>query len=574
MPLRILGALTFGFNPSACLLDGGELVAFAEEERFNRIKTAFNYFPIDAIKFCLRTAKLSLEDVDVLAIPWDCSKYPAFMRDFFEEGTRKFGDKGASTRAWEQLMLSTFDPERFEKRVIDSLRKGGFYGRLPEIVYVPHHLSHAASAFFPSPFEEAAVLTIDGSGEEKCSVVWRARGTEIEPLAEYAIPDSLGWYYSAFTQMLGFKPNMDEGKLMGLAPYGRPRAEYARKLERVVRLDDGRYAVDPSFTFYGEHQIGKGFASRIVKEFGVLREPGAPITDDHRDLAFAVQARLEQAAVMLAGSAMSLTQSTNLCLAGGVCLNCKMNGEVFTASGAKQIFIQPISSDAGSPIGAALWLHRERTGQRPSFRMEHAHFGPGFGNEEIERALRGAKLRYTRHECIEETAADLLADGKILGWFQGSMEAGPRALGGRSILADPTRAEMKDKINAEVKHREPWRPFCPSVAAEDADRFFVDSCDAPFMILARQVMPEVVEQIPAVVHVDGSARPQTVSSSVNPRYWRLLKHFEAQQGVPVLLNTSFNIQGEPIVCTPVEAIRTFYSTGLDALVIGDFLVTK
>ncbi len=574
MALTILGALTFGFNPSACLLKNGELIAFAEEERFNRIKTAFNCFPIYAIRYCLEAAKTDLAEVDAIAVPWDCPKYPGFMREFYDEGRKRFGDKGEPTRQWEEATLGLFHPDRFEKRLTEGLRKNGYYGKIPEIVYVPHHLSHAASAFFPSDFQEAAILTMDGSGEEKCSAIWKGTGGDIELRQEFQIPDSLGWFYSTFTQWLGFQPNLDEGKLMGLAPYGKSQAELFKKMDRIVSRNDRGYAVDPFFTFYGEQWIGKGFSRRIVDVFGKPREPREEITADHRDLAFAVQSKLEQVAVDLAGRALSLAKSENLCLAGGVCLNCKMNGVIFDRTNAQNIFIQPISNDAGATIGAALWLHRQRTGERPRFRMKHAYLGPEFDNDQIERTLKSFKLKFSYHEQVEETAADLLADGKLVAWFQGRMEGGSRALGARSILADPTRVEMKDKVNAEVKKRELWRPFCPSVTAEDKEKYFINACDSPFMILAFQVIPDAIPKMPAVVHVDGSARPQTVSNETNPRFWRLLKHFEARRGVPVILNTSFNIQGEPIICKPEEAIRSFYSTGLDALVMGNFVLKK
>lgn len=575
MSFNVLGLLSFGYNPSACIVKDGELVAFCEEERLNRIKTSFNHFPIQSIRFCLRQAGLTLEDVHCLAVPWDCGKYPARMAAVYEEGWSRWGDKGAETRQWEEMTLRTFDPRNFEKRLEEGFRKGGLQAPLPEVRYVPHHLSHAASAFFPSPYEEAAVLTMDGSGEENCCVIWKGRGADLEKLHEINIPNSLGWYYSTFTQLLGFNPNMDEGKLMGLAPYGRPTPSLRKNLERVLRPAPAGYETDPFFTFYGPHAPGKGFSRRVAETFGPPREPGEPLTDDHRNLAYEVQDGLERIAVDLARRALSLASSRNLCLAGGVCLNCKMNGVILRTARPEGLFIQPVSSDAGSVIGAALWAHRQTAGVRPAYRMRDAYLGPSYSEDAVEATLRRFKLRYERHpDRIEEVTAGLLAKGQLIGWFQGRMEGGPRALGGRSILADPRKAEMKDRVNAEVKRREAWRPFCPSVTEEDNARYFEDAREAPFMILALQVREEFASRIPAVLHVDGSARPQTVSQRSNPRYWKLLRQFEAESGLPILLNTSFNIQGEPIVCSPEDAVRSFYSTGLDALVLGEFLLRK
>ncbi len=574
MTLNILGALTFGYNPSACLLQDGELIAFAQEERFVRIKNAFNHFPINAIKFCLQKAQLTLDDVDYLAIPWDCKKYPDFMKQFFQAGQQKYGDKGIPTRQWEDSILKVFNPENFEKRIVDNLRENEFYGKIPKIVYVEHHITHAANAFFPSEFDKAAILTLDGSGEEKCSVIWKGSGNNIEPLQEFLIPNSLGWFYATITQLLGFKSNLNEGKVMGLAPYGKKNSDLFNKIDRIISFNDNGYEIDPFYTYYGTHEIGKGYSDQITNLFGKPRGRYEPLTEYHHDLAFAAQSKLEEVAIDLANKALSMVGTENICLSGGVCLNCKMNGEIFDKSSAKNIFIQPISSDAGSPIGAALWLQRELTGQRPRFRMKHAYYGPGFNNDQIEEKLKAGKLSYQYHENIEQITADLLADGNLIGWVQGGMEGGARALGARSILADPTKEFIKDKVNAEVKKRELWRPFCPSVTEEAMGDYFINPYDAPYMILAFQVIPDQIKKIQAVVHVDGSARPQSVSKETNPRYWNMIKHFEANTGVPIVLNTSFNVQGEPIICKPEDAIRSFYSTGLDALVIGNYLLQK
>lgn len=572
--MMILGISTFGFNPAACLIRDGDLVAFVEEERFTRVKTAHGAFPIHAIRYCLKAGGVDLDAIRHLAVGWDANKYRTFMPAFFEEGWKTHGDKGAATRTWEQNCLAVYDPERVVRVIRERLAAANLGGQCPEIRFIDHHLSHAASTFFPSGMEEAAILTIDGSGEDRTTCLYRGRGAEIEELEYYQIPQSLGWFYSTMTQFCGFQHNMDEGKLMGLAPYGRPDPQIVSVMDRIARLRGDRYEIDPMFTYYGEHEPGRGFARRLAETLGPPRIAGAPLNDFHRNVAWAAQDKLEQIGLHLAQRAMSLSGSKNLCLSGGVALNCKMNGVINQRAGVQELFVQPISSDAGTALGAALWLHRIETGQRPKFVQRHMYYGPEYDNEAIERVLRACKLRYMRSRDIARDMADRLAAGKLAAWFQGRLEAGPRALGHRSILAHPGLADMKAKLNGEVKHREMWRPFCPSFLAEKRHDWLLDSDDAPYMIVAQQANPDRADRIPAVVHVDGSVRPQTVERDVEPLYHALISHFDALTGIPLVLNTSFNIMGEPVICTPEEAVRCFYSTGLDTMAIGDFLLEK
>jgi carbamoyltransferase len=436
--MNILGISAFGFNPGACLLRDGDLLAFVEEERFTRVKTAHGAFPLHSIRYCLRFGGIDLDGVDAIAMGWDANKYHEFMPRFFEAGWKKYGDKGAGTRAWEKNCLAVYDPERVQASIRSQLQSTNLGGRVPDVCFIDHHLSHAASAFFPSGMDAAAILTVDGSGEDRTTCIYRGAGADIVELEYYQIPDSLGWFYSTMTQFCGFRHNMDEGKLMGLAPYGKRDPRVVALLDRIVRTDGDRYAIDPFFTYYGEHAPGKGFARRLVDELGAPREPaGGALTDFHRDVAWAAQDKLERVGLMLAQQAMDLAGSRQLCLAGGVALNCKMNGVINQRAGVEELFVQPISSDAGTALGAALWLHRQKTGNRPPFVQRHLYYGPGYSDDEIERLLRGCKLPHSRSADIGKDMADRLAAGKLCAWFQGRMEAGPRALGHRSILAHP-----------------------------------------------------------------------------------------------------------------------------------------
>jgi carbamoyltransferase len=573
--MNILGISAFGFNPAACLVRDGELIAFVEEERFTRVKCAHGAFPIHAIRYCLKAGGIDLDAVDAIAMGWDAEKYRDFMPRFFESGWKKYGDKGAGTRAWEQNCVNVYNPDRVRNSIRNQLLTGGIRGRIPEIHFIDHHLSHAASTFFPSGMQSAAILTIDGSGEDRTTCLFKGDGADIVELEHYQIPESLGWFYSTFTQFCGFRHNMDEGKLMGLAPYGKRDAKLMALMDKIVRVEGNRYTIDPFFTYYGPHAPGKGFAQRLVNELGPPREPqGGPLTDFHRDVAWAAQEKLEQAGFMLAKHAMELAGSRNLCISGGVALNCKMNGVINQKAGVNELFVQPISSDAGTALGAALWYQRQKTGNRPPFAQKHLYYGPGHGDDEIESFLKSSKLRYVRSHDIGKDMADRLAAGKLAAWFQGRMEAGPRALGHRSILAHPGYPEMKAKLNGEVKHREMWRPFCPSILAEKRGEWLVDSDDAPYMIVAQQARPDRAEKIPSVVHVDGSVRPQTIEREIEPLYHHMISHFEGLTGLPLVVNTSFNIMGEPVICNPAEAVRCFYSTGLDAMAIGSFLLEK
>jgi len=565
-----------GIDPAACLMREGELVAFVEEERLIRYKHAASVFPIRAIDFCLQKAGLGLEDIDFFAYGWDSPRYTnGQMQSFYEEVNRKYPpDQG--TLSWQRSNLGWFQEESLKQRLQEEIVS--FYGRseAPELRFFPHHKSHAATAFFLSPFEEALVCTVDGSGDHQCATVWHGEGGKLTLLHEITIPHSVGWFYAAITEYLGFAAYDGEYKVMGLAAYGRENLEYREALEKVIcpGPQGFDYVVDPKYVHHGDHTYSGRFTDHLVDLLGFAPRQGRrPIERRHEDLAFEAQHALERHVTRLLRHFRKTTGLDKLCLGGGVALNVKMNSTINRSGLFDEMFIFPIPSDSGTGIGAAAGIYNELTGKRPS-PLKHVYLGPDFSDEQIEAQLSSCGLVYRRPGNLEEDAADMLASGKVLGWFQNSLEGGPRALGGRSILADPRDVDARDRVNSAIKFREYWRPFCPSVTEESASRFMNRATRAPYMIMAFEATEEAVRRVPGVVHIDHTMRAQTVDAEANPRYYQLLKAFERKTGVPVLLNTSFNIKGEPIVCSPRDALRTFWSTGLDALVIGPFVVEK
>ena len=573
--MNILGIYAFGRNPAACLMQDGKIIAFAEEERFIRLKSAQGFFPGRAVSYCLKEAKLSLENIDIIAFGWDCTQYtknfPAFLTaSWWKHGRVNLGDR--PFLAMHELL--NWQPQYVKDRVRNGLREHGHFGKIPPIEFVSHHLSHAASAYYASGFDSAAVLVMDGSGEQHTTSIYSAQGLQLKLVRQWQIPDSLGWYYAAMTGFLGFKPYEEDGFLMGLAPYGKPSSELQECMAEVVNVERQNYTINPAFTLLGKHNHHPYFSDRLVELLGPPRSPHEPISDRHKDIAFAAQQQLEQVGLMLAKQALELTGEKKLCIAGGVGLNVKLNGRIAELSEVEHIFVQPVSHDAGSALGAAMVI-AEQSGDDPRFAQLHTSYGPEFTNKQIEAALIEARLSYQLCEEISTTAAKAIAAGKIVCWFQGRMEAGPRALGNRSILADASRVGMNDYVNDHVKHRDPWRPFCPSLIADAKGEYFKQiGAEAQFMIVGYPVLKNKQGKIPAVTHIDGTARPQVVKTNSNPKYYRLIKHLGSLTGEPVVLNTSLNVKGEPMACTPEDALRCFYSSGADALAIGDFWIEK
>ena len=546
-------------DSSACIARDGEVLFAVAEERLSRVKHDAR-FPALAIRACLDFAGIRADEVDYVCQGWPRPR-AAYLHDLRCYAT---GRQPVNARA---LLNST------RQFLSMSHQRGGenHFRRLfgpskAQFRFMDHHLAHAISAFAYSGFDDAAILVLDGRGATEATSVWRGRNGRLEHLWTIPWPNSLGLFYAQFTHFLGFTPYSDEWKVMGLAPYGEPGIN----LREFIAPNDTPYRVATNLLIAPESDPFRGMEPRL----GPPRLPESEIDARHKNLAFAVQDMCEQAMLTLARAAVAKTGCGNLCLAGGVALNSKANGKILSSGIVDRIFVQPAASDDGVCLGAVLGPTLDAGERLPVRKMRHAYLGNECSDGEIEKALATYKIRATRVADPAAVAAALLADGKILGWVQGRMEFGPRALGSRSILADPRDPEMNAKVNNAVKFREWWRPFAPSLLQEAAGEYLESATDSPFMVLTAQVRLEKRSIIPSVTHVDGSARPQTVERDVNPLYWRLISEFGHRTGVPVVMNTSFNLRGEPIVSSPTDAIRTFFSSGMDALVIGSFVVEK
>ena len=557
--------ITLGINysqmhdSSACIVRDGELLFAVSEERLSRLKHD-SRFPALAVRACLDFTQVRAEQLDEVCFGWQTAG-PVYRHDLKLYATGQFPitylNVLNSTRHFASMWHQHSGANRFRQDFGETKARMRF---------VDHHFSHAISAYAFSGFDEAAVVVVDGRGAWEATSIWHGKNGKLEHVLTIPFPNSLGLFYSQFTEFLGFQANSDEWKVMGLAPYGQPGV----KLGAFIDANAAPYRLHTK-EIYGN---GSGSFSRMIPLLGPARAPESEINEWHKNIAYAVQDACEAAMMNVVRLAVERTRCKNLCLAGGVALNSKANGKILISGLVDRIFVQPAASDDGVALGAALAPYLDQGGCLPVKAMRHAYFGPSFADDAIESSLRTYKLPYSRLNDPAACAAELLAKGEILGWFQGRMEFGPRALGSRSILADPRDPEMNAKVNNAVKFREWWRPFAPSLKKEAAPGYLESAMDSPFMILTAQVRPEKRSVIPAVTHVDGSARPQTVERDINPLYWRLLDEFEERTGIPVILNTSFNLRGEAIVNTPTEAVRTFFSSGMDALIIGSFLVEK
>jgi carbamoyltransferase len=557
--------LTLGINysqmhdSSACIVRDGELLFAVAEERLSRLKHDAG-FPHLAIRACLEFTKSNADQLDEVCFGWP-PPGPLFRHDLKCFATRRmpfsYLNLLNSTRYFASMWHQGGGAKRFTQRF------GAVKARMR---FVDHHLAHALSSYAYSGYSDAAVVVMDGRGAWEATSIWRGKDGRLEHVLTIPFPDSVGYFYSEFTEFLGFQRNSDEWKVMGLAPYGQPGVN----LSAFIDTNAGPYRV------HTNKLVASGAApfAHMISLLGPQRISESDITDRHKNIAYAVQDACEAAMMNVVRMAIEKTRCRNLCLAGGVALNSKANGKILAAGLVEKMFVQPAASDDGVALGAALAPYLDNGGKLPNKPMRHAYLGPSFDDDAIEPVLGTYKLRYTRLQDPAEAAAELLSQGKILGWFQGRMEFGPRALGSRSILADPRDPEMNAKVNNAVKFREWWRPFAPSLKKEAAGEYLESATDSPFMILTAQVRPEKRSFIPAVTHVDGSARPQTVEKEINPLYWRLIDEFDKCTGVPVVMNTSFNLRGEAIVNTPTDALRTFFSSGMDSLVIGSFLIEK
>ena len=564
--MNILGIGGFSHDASATLICDGKIVAAAEEERFTRKKHQDGW-PTNAIAFCLKQGALTPSDIDHIGFYW---------RPWTLDSLRNVGRR---------LLYLPIHPIYSGGFLLHELHDTAWYhfhlNRLKEqgggkakIHFVRHHDTHAASTFFPSPYEEAAVLTIDSRGEWATSVSYHGQGNRLRQIGRINLPHSVGVLYLCTTNYLGFKTG-DEYKIMGLAAYGQPK--HLNKFRQIVSLrPDGTYRLDKSY-FTVQHSPGRfvGYVTdKFIDLFGSTRTPDSEITQEHQDIAASLQAVLEEVVFHVLTHLHKRTRSDNLCLSGGVAQNSVMCGKILQNTPFKDLFIQPASGDNGSSLGAAMWIHNQILKQERSAPFLSPYLGPEFSESEILSLLEISKLKYRRVDNIATEAARLIAAGKIVGWFQGRMEWGARALGARSILADVTNPDMTNIINRFVKHREDFRPFAPACIEENANEYFANDRPAPYMLQVFPATQKAKDKMPAIVHVDGSARLQTVNKDQNPLFYSVLREVEKLKGVPCVLNTSFNIKGEPIVCTPMDAVKCWSSTGIDVLVMGPFVVEK
>ena len=557
--------LTLGINysqthdSSACIVRNGELLFAIAEERISRLKHDA-CFPKNAIRACLDFANVRAEQLDEVCFGWQTAG-PVYRHDLKCYATGKMPLTYLNGLNSTLHFLSMWHQESGAKKFAQQ-----FGPTKAKMRFVDHHLAHAISAYAYSGFDDAAVIVMDGRGAWEATTIWHGHGGRLDPVLTIPFPNSVGYFYSEFTDFLGFQRNSDEWKVMGLAPYGKLGVD----LSAFIDVKAAPYRV------HAKRLVANGATpiADMATLLGPPRIPESDIDERHKDIAYAVQDACETAMMNVVRMAIEKTRCRNVCLAGGVALNSKANGKIAASGLVDKLFVQPAASDDGVALGAALAHYLDGNGELPNKAMRHAYWGPCFDDEAIESALRTYKLHYTKLSDPAPTAAELLAQGRILGWFQGRMEFGPRALGSRSILADPRDPEMNAKVNNAVKFREWWRPFAPSIKKEAAGEYLESATDSPFMILTAQVRLEKRGVIPSVTHVDGSARPQTVEKEVNPLYRRLIDEFEKRTNVPVIMNTSFNLRGEAIVHTPTDAIRTFFSSGMDALVIGCYLVEK
>ena len=595
MAVNILGISAFYHDSAACLVQDGMILGAAQQERFSRKKHDAQ-FPADAIRYCLDEAAISLSELDqIVFYDKPLIKFERLLETYLSYAPRGLRSFITAMPIWLKEKLFLKDLLKKELARLGEIDPA----RLPPLLFTQHHQSHAASAFFASPFERAAVLCLDGVGEWATTSAWLGDGNRLTPQWEIRFPHSLGLLYSAFTYFTGFKVNSGEYKLMGLAPYGEPRYADLIREHLIALKEDGTFRMDMRYFNYAN---GLTMTSRAFDRLfgGPPRRPESPVTQREMDLASSIQVVTEEVVLGLARTLHRELGVDHLCLAGGVALNCVANGRLQREGPFQQIWIQPAAGDAGGALGAALsvwheYLDQPRTGSEHD-RMHGAYLGPRFSNDQIEAFLGASDIRYSHYDDEEllERVAALLAEGKIVGWFQGRMEFGPRALGGRSIIGDPRNPKMQSVMNLKIKYRESFRPFAPAVLADQVSDWFEQSEPSPYMLIVAPVAEKrriamsdaeqrlfgidklnvARSQVPAITHVDYSARVQTVHRETNPRFYRLIEAFSQRTGCPLLVNTSFNVRGEPIVGSPEDAYRCFMRTEMDYLVMENHLLAK
>jgi carbamoyltransferase len=574
--MYILGINAYHGGASACLIQNGRLIAAVEEERFTRVKY-WAGFPVQSIRYVLDQGGIQPQDLDHIGISRNPSAH--LLKKVLFTLSKRPSLKLVRNRLSNASKVGNPKQVFCDKLGVESASIHAQFHN------VEHHAAHLASAFFVSPFTEAAVFSVDGMGDFVSTMWGQGNGTQLKIGDNITFPHSLGYLYTAISQWLGFPKYGDEGKVMGLAPYGQPK--YRDEFRRILHIQsDGTFELNLDyFRLFnqgvmmtwddGGPELGQMYSSKLVMLFGEPRVPRGELTSHYQDVAASLQAALEEAEFALVRRLQRETGQKALCMAGGVALNSCFNGKVLPETEFEDIYIQPAAGDSGTALGVCYYIYHQLLGRPRSYVMSDAYTGPAFTNGRIAQTLEREGLAYTTLDESELThrAAEIVADGNILGWFQGRMEWGPRALGNRSIVADPRRDDMKDILNARIKHREKFRPFAPSVLAENVGEYFDQTYPDPFMIKVYNVLPEKRPVIPAVTHVDGTGRLQTVDRQHAPLYWELINAFGERTGVPIVLNTSFN-ENEPIVCTPAEAIGCFTRTKMDALVLGNHLVEK
>ncbi|MGB0982838.1 MAG: carbamoyltransferase [Saprospiraceae bacterium] len=601
--MTILGISAFYHDSAAAIIQDGEIIAAAQEERFTRKKQDAS-FPTNAILFCLERAGVSIDELDAIAF-YDkpLLKFERLLETYYGFAPKGIRSFITSIPVWLREKMFLKDLIYKSLKAIEP-----FDRKQTKLLFPEHHLSHAASAFYPSPFRDAAILTIDGVGEWATASICQGTGNEIKIIKELPFPHSLGLLYSSFTYYLGFKVNSGEYKLMGLAPYGNPNSEqvdfFIKKIKTHlidIKADGSIFLNQKYFNYATGLRMAKDKAWQKIFGFE-RRQEGEELAQHHCNLGLAIQTITEEVVLKMAQEAKRLTGSKNLCLAGGVALNCVANGKLQAANIFENIFIQPAAGDAGGALGAAqaalyIYFEKERTVDANQDSMKGSYLGPDFSDKEIEQTFRKLKAKYHYFEDFEaltKGVSEAIINGGAVGWMQDRMEYGPRALGNRSILGDPRNAEMQKRLNLKIKYRESFRPFAPSVLSEDASDYFEMNSPSPYMLFVhpvsenqRKKLPENYHDlalkdklyterssIPAVTHIDFSARIQTVHQNTNPKYWQLLNTFKIKTGCSLLINTSFNVRGEPIVCTPEDAYRCFMRTEMDYLVIGHYFLIK
>ena len=570
--MYVLGISCFYHDSSASLVKDGKIVAAAQEERFTRKKHDTS-FPVNAIEHCLKSQNITIEDIDHIGFyEKPLLKFERLLHQHIEKFPLSYKTFLSGLPSWLNEKL----------RVIKQVRKKLKYKK--DVLFIEHHLAHAASTFLPSPFKKAAILSVDGVGEWTTTTYGLGNDKDITLHKEIKFPSSLGLLYSTITAYLGFSVNNSEYKVMGLSSYGnmdKKTNPYYEKLKQVLDIkEDGSYRFDMSYFVY--HFANKMPSKKLSKLLGgPIRKPESTLTSRHKDIAAAAQLITEEVMTKMINHIHKVTKCDNLVLAGGVGLNSVYNGKILRNTPFKRIWIQPDAGDGGTSLGAALYVYNTILGNKRNYILKDAYLGPGFSSQEVKDFLDKNKINYTEikdsKKLVKETAK-LIKENKVIGWFQGKMEWGPRALGARSILSNPTNIDMQEILNLKVKHREKFRPFAPVVCEEDAQKYF--ECDEPipeptdFMLMVYPIKKQYHKKIPAVTHVDGSGRLQTIRRPQNPLYYDLIKEFGKLSGTPILINTSFNIRGEPIVCTPEDAYRCMMGTGIDLLVIDKFLVKR